>query len=187
LDLDVCVDRVLLFWEIRAQKTGFPGVSEIDREAFVTEMLISMPFSRNLRVQSRYTIFDEEFGGPLDVVVYADTPSKLPVVYVVEAKKFDIDQGRAQLYPQSKVCHELAIKEENWNHPIFGVITTADLWIFVRYDGKKWIESKPCFIDSAFDRNGVQKVVESLYPILMHQDTLVQDLVAKYDQNDECE
>ncbi len=185
--MDECVDCVLFLWGIRAKKTDFPGENEIAREDFVKDVLNSIPFSGNLRVLPRYTICDEDFGGLLDVVVYTNTPSNMPVVYVVGAKKSDIDQGRAQLYPQLKVCHELAIQEENWNHPIFGVISTAELWTFVRYDGKKWIESKPFLIDSAFDRNGIQKVVESLYRILLHQDSLVQDLVAKYDQDEECE
>lgn len=167
--LDVYVDRILILWEIHAKKTGFPGVNEIDREGFVNDVLISMFFSSNLRVQSRHTICDEEFGGSLNAMVYADTPSKLPVVYVVEAEKYDMDHGRAQLYPQVKLLRT-GYKEGNWNDPIFGVISTAELWTFVLYDGDEWVESKPCFIDSASDRNGVQKVVESLYRILMHQD-----------------
>jgi hypothetical protein len=112
LDLDVCVDDVMSSWAKRARKTKFPGENEITREDFVMDVLISMPFSQNLRVEPRYTVHDEEFGGPLDVVVYAYTPSRLPVVCVVEAKKCDMNQGRSQLYPQLKVCHELALKEE---------------------------------------------------------------------------
>jgi hypothetical protein len=46
----------------------------------------------------------------------AKTPSsEMPVVYIVEAKKSDVDQGRAQLYPQMK---------EAWDHPVFNELLT---------------------------------------------------------------
>jgi hypothetical protein len=74
-------------------------------------------------------------------VIAANIPMKIPIVYIVEARKMDMNQGRAQLYPQLKVCYELAKEEEDWNYPVFGVISTGNMWIFVKYDGKIWIES----------------------------------------------
>ena len=68
---------------------------------------------------------DDEFGGELDIAVYATTPSEMPVLYIVEAKKYDFDQGRAQLYPQLKICFESGVKDESWTNAIYGVITTA--------------------------------------------------------------
>jgi len=179
LDLDACVEKVLFLWATRARLTGFPGDTESLREYFIIDVLLSIPCT-NLGLALQYPVGDEQFGGTMDIVLHADTPSTMPVVYVVEAKKEDMNQGRAQLYPQLKVCHELARKEENWNHSIFGAISTAVLWIFVRYDGKKWVESKPCFVQDASDRDGVRTVVGSLYRILIHQDKLVEDMVASF-------
>jgi hypothetical protein len=45
--------------------------------------------------------------GELDIVIHAKIPSMIPVLYIVEAKRNDIIHGRAQLYPQLKMCYEL--------------------------------------------------------------------------------
>jgi hypothetical protein len=123
---------------------------------------------------------EEEYGGPIDIVIYAYTPSMMPVLYIVEAKKNDIDQGRAQLYPQLKVCYEQAQRKENWEKPIFGAISTVDKWVFVKYNGKRWIESEPFLISTYHDRNGIQRVAEALFKIIRQQNDLVEDIVAKY-------
>lgn len=114
----------------------------------------------------------------MDIAIYAYTPSKIPVVYIVEAKKSDIDRGRAQLYPQLKACYEQAKNEENWDSPIYGAISTVDRWVFVRYDGKEWVEAEPFAITTSHDRIGVQKVVEALFKILEYQNGQVEQLVS---------
>jgi hypothetical protein len=135
---------------------------------------------RNIAIRLQYLVKAEEYGGPMDIAIHAKTPSKMPVVYIVEAKKSDADQGRAQLYPQLKFCYEQGKAKEEWDHPIYGVISTADKWIFVRYDGKRWVEAEPLAITTVHDRNGVQKVVEAFFKIIRYQNEVTKVVIAKY-------
>jgi hypothetical protein len=65
------------------------------------------------------------------------------------------------------------MEKESWENPIFGVISTASYWIFVKYDGNEWIESLPMAISSVNDIIGIENVLEALYKILQHQNDLV--------------
>jgi hypothetical protein len=184
-DLKEVVDCIVMLWTKLTSVMGpFPGNIEKASSLYIADVMqILVPlFSNYLRLEYEHFIKDEQFGGQIDMVVHADTLSKLPVVYIVEAKKNDINQGRAQLYPQLKICHELAKKEENWDHPIFGVISTVKEWIFVRFDGEKWLESNPFYISSENDRHSIEKLIEGMYKIMLHQSMLVKDLVDKFDK-----
>jgi hypothetical protein len=174
-NLGKLMDNVLPLWEqLAIFMRPFPGNKESKTMLYIFELMqISMPLcSNNLQ-------FDFVKDQELDIVIHADTISKIPVVFIVKAKKNDLDQGRAQLYPQLKDCYELNKKEEDWDHPIFGVISTVKEWIFVRFDGKRWIESPSFIILSQSERNGIQKVIESIYKIIHHQNMLVKHLVDK--------
>jgi hypothetical protein len=139
------VDKILKNWkDITATfGSGFPGENEKERQYFLMHLMISIPFE-SLKMHMLDPLdpdeLYEEQGLTAEMYIYAD-PSEMPVMFIVEARKHDIDQGRAQLYPQSKICYEYAKENENWDHPIYGVITTLNLWIFVRYDGENWLES----------------------------------------------
>ena len=112
----------------------------------------------------------------------------MPVLYIVEARKDDLFQGRAQLYLQMKVCYELAVKEKDWKHPIYGVTTTAERWIFVRYDGKDWVEARPIAIVDVEDRDGIEAVVAAVFNILQYQAAAIQEVIERYTEkkkNDE--
>jgi hypothetical protein len=180
-DLTDMINEVLTIWKKRCNFIEFPGENENECEDFVKDLIISvLPLGGNLAYKLRYPVKTEEFGGPMDIAIYATTPSRMPVVYIVEAKKHNIDQGRAQLYPQLKVCYEEAKKEEKWDHPIYGVISTVNQWVFVKYDGNEWLEARSLMIASFDDRQGVEKVVEALFKILNYQNQQVQQVVAKY-------
>jgi hypothetical protein len=180
-DLSNIIGDVLSAWNKRSLLLEFPGHNESESEDYVMDVLLSVvPHGERLAIRKRYPVKSEEYGGPVDIAVYALTPSKMPVVYVVEAKKRDVDQGRAQLYPQLKLCYELAKREEEWENPIYGAISTVKEWVFVRYDGKKWLESQPLAITTAHDQTGVERVVEVLYKIIHHQNSLVENVVKKY-------
>ena len=119
-DLQKIVDSVMVRWNELAVMMGFPGNKEKKCLIYVANILQTiLPIFPDLHFDVEYMAKDEQFGGEMDMVIHAYTPSKIPVVYIVEAKKYDIDQGRAQLYPQMKLCHELARKEEKWDYPIF--------------------------------------------------------------------
>ncbi len=179
-EIDEIVNTVMKLWKQFASISDF-GDKEKKCTLYIGNIIQTMLpiFSNNLHFDAEYFVKNEQFGGELDMVIHAYTPTKIPVVCIVEAKKNDINQGRAQLYPQLKICHDLAKKVENWNHPVYGVISTVKEWIFVRFDGEDWLESPSFMVSSARDRDGIQKVIESFYKIIHHQNMLVEDLVLK--------
>jgi hypothetical protein len=180
-NLQNIMQEILWKWNQRASLFEFPGKNEDEREDYVKDILLSVvPKGGNLAITTQYPVKNKEYGDPFDIVIYALTPSEMPVIYIVEAKMNDIEQGRAQLYPQLKVCYELAKKKENWDNPIYGAISTVMNWVFVRYNGKKWVELEPLAVNTPHDQAGIQKVVKVLYKIILHQQNLIQDVVKKY-------
>jgi hypothetical protein len=181
-DLTSVVTRVLKTWEERSFLMNFPGNNENECQFYAMDLVIStmLPTCRNLAIRLQYPGKDEEYGGPMDISIYAKTPSKMPVMHIVEAKKNDFNQGRAQLYPQLKVCYQLANAKEEWGHPIYGAISTVREWIFVKYDGVEWIEAECLQIATYRDRIGIQKVAEALFKTLDLQNQQVEHVVFKY-------
>jgi hypothetical protein len=41
------------------------------------------------------------------------------------------------------------MKEENRKHPFYDIVSTVNYWVFVRYDGNKWIEAKPLAVNNS--------------------------------------
>ena len=181
-DISEHYDRVLDIWRRREQNGGFPGANEVDSERYVDDMLhcVNHDFHDILQIRSQYgKVNDDQTGGYLDIAVYAKTPSKLPVLYIVEAKEYDMNQGRAQLYPQLRLCYRANLKRK-WKHPIYGVVTRANEWIFVRYDGRKWRESRSMFVVDVQDEKGIKAVTDATYGIIEMQATFVRPFVEKY-------
>jgi hypothetical protein len=165
-------------WSERARIWRFPGYNEHESMGFISDILLYIfPFDAKLTVISEYKIKGRDFGGALDVAVCAKTYSENPVVYIIEAKKGDLQQGRAQLYLQLNLCHEISKKEQNWDYPIYGVISTGHLWIFVVHDGRTYIEAEPIFIANTHDHANIEKVVEFFYKIIHIQNHMVAPLI----------
>lgn len=157
--MDVCVDDILASWAKRAKKPGFSGANKIAREDFVKDLLISIPFSDNFLVQPRYKICLENLW--ILSCMRTSLP-KCPTLICLVPK----------LSP-TLICLVPLIRGFSF--------------LFVRYDGEKLVESYPSLVHIASDRNGVQEVFEKLYRIFMLQDSLVQDMVAKQNDDEEVE
>jgi hypothetical protein len=165
-NLKSSVDGVLNTWSRRSKIWRFPGYNENELMIFICDIIYYVfPINENLAILS-----DSE---AIDLKVCAKNYSHAPVVYIVEAKKGDIDQGRAQLYLQLKICYEIAKQEEKWEFPIYGVISTGMIWIFIKYDGNHWVESNPILVSDVGDSENIKKVVEMFYKIIHLQNDRV--------------
>lgn len=170
-NLHTITREILWKWDQRSSLFEFPGRNENECRDYIKDVLLSVvPKGGNLAITTAKN---------KGIEIYTLTPSEMPVLCQVETKKSDIEQGRAQLYPQLKACYELAKENEGWDNPIYGIISTVMNWVFVRYNGKEWVELEPLAITTAHDKSGIQNVVEILYKIIQHQQNLLQDVVKK--------
>jgi len=83
----------------------------------------------------------------------------LPIAEIIEVKKNDFDQGRAQLYMQLHSAFEKNVKfDAKADFPLYGAVTNSLQWIFVKYTGKKFAESLPRMIANSSDKKGIKAV-----------------------------
>lgn len=77
--------------------------------------------------------------------------------------------GRAQLYLQLEAAHK-ENAENGAKFNVFGALTTANIWVFVVYDGKNFYETDPCSVGSSPKFVNLDKVVDWLVAILDYID-----------------
>lgn len=92
----------------------------------------------NISLEREEEIGNDQIKGPVEYfVVYKNT-----VVNVVEAKKDNWDQGRAQLLMQLCTAYENNINNNRQSslHKIYGAVCTGSMWEFISYSKQgKWI------------------------------------------------
>jgi hypothetical protein len=77
----------MLWKELASIMDSFPGDKEKKCFMYISNMLqlILSRFSNNLLFDVEYFVQDMQFGGELDMVIHAKTPTRIPVVYIVDA------------------------------------------------------------------------------------------------------
>lgn len=193
-----CVDNVLTQWEkFRSKIKSFPGNNESECTHYIAVMLDSLPNVDNVRLALEYRVTDTVITGYLDYAFVTSKGLFSSVISVIEAKHVGIVKGRAQNYVQLLACYDLARKSyckcmadhkipsvlekqllEEFPLCIYGVISTVTEWVFVRFDGKEWLETNVIFIKPNFedDREHVEKVLTIMYSILVYQSACVKAL-----------
>jgi hypothetical protein len=181
-----CVDNALMLWHMyNLGLKSFPGNNESEREEYVSGMILSltkMPIWGKIGYVKRYQIKNAIIPGVLD---YALVSSNVlaPVLCLTEAKDGNVTQGRAQVYVQLISCYELCetlyrsfVVEhgipgyDKLPFHVYGVVSAVEEWIFVRFDGKMWLEASPMFIKDVSDREGLEVVLSTFHKILCYQD-----------------
>lgn len=148
--------------------------------AIITPLMLMV---NNLHVNIEFPLIGSLSQGPVDYVISANTVSELPIVCVVEAKKDDFDQGRAQCYMELFTAGEM--NQKSLNIPLYGVITNSLFWYFVKYDPKKYdsnllnrqakdlfLETSPFMISTD---DGLMSMLQCFAGILMEQDNTVKN------------
>lgn len=109
-------------------------------------------------------------GSPGELIFTPRNPQRSPIGFVVEElPKDDFEQGRAQLYLQLKAAHK-ENAENGSEFDVFGALTTADIWVFVLYNGENFYETSKCVVSYYPKFAGLNVVVAWLAAILDYVD-----------------
>ncbi|KAI9302617.1 hypothetical protein BJ944DRAFT_232875 [Cunninghamella echinulata] len=107
------------------------GGNEFKRKKFVDTIILSVAakyHDKKVKVLTEESVEGEDVRVPIEYVIVF----KKYILIIVEAKKDNFDQGRAQLLMR---LHNAYIKnitnEVPTNHTIYGIVTTGDLWEFI--------------------------------------------------------
>ena len=88
---------------------------------------------------------------------------ELPIANIIEVKKDDFEQGRAQLYMQLYSAFKKNIKfDQEANFPLYGAITNCLQWIFVQYDGETLLKHHHNQLQIQLIRDGFNRVFNFL-------------------------
>ncbi|CAO3619747.1 unnamed protein product [Cunninghamella echinulata] len=103
--------------------------NESKRKKFVDVIILSVAakyHDKKVKVLTEESI--DDLKGPVEYVKV----HKKYILVVIEAKKDDFDQGRAQLLMQLYNAYIKNIKNGTpKNHTIYGIVTSGDLWEFI--------------------------------------------------------
>ncbi len=98
-----------------------------------------------------------------DVVPKSGPQRRCPIARIVPVQD-DFDWGKAQLYMSLRRTHKSNISK-GFLSPLYGAVTNASVWIFVRYDGSSF-ENKAFLIQSLTEKDVIKAVVDLLCNIV---------------------
>ncbi|KAI9307868.1 hypothetical protein BJ944DRAFT_237507 [Cunninghamella echinulata] len=116
--------------------------NEYKRQEFVSTIIfkiVEQYYDKGVKLKREKQIEGEDIKGPVEFVIVR---GKL-ILIVIEAKKQDWDQGRAQILTQLYNTYTENIKlGAPKNHVIYGILTTGYTWEFIWCEGNNvvyWI------------------------------------------------
>ena len=136
---------------------------------------IVVPILKELRLfnQKFFTIYsgetlvgDKETGltGECDFILTKDTLSyeiNVPIFQIVEAKRNDLEEGIKQCSAQLVGAKKYNDKKGITLEKLYGCTTTGDIWQFIEYTDKLYIDDKKYYLDKVDDLLGVfQSIIE---------------------------
>jgi hypothetical protein len=161
-------------------------------DSIVGETILTFKLSNIIRVETQRTLSGEETQGKVEFVFSANVRPRIPMILLIQAKKGDFDQGRAQCYMELHNATQMNIKRnENYDFPLYGIITNSLTWIFVKYDPKVYEEritpqKQGLFVESTSisidDDEGLKKMLQFLVGILKEQEKKIFDLKIKFSE-----
>ncbi|KAI9301853.1 hypothetical protein BJ944DRAFT_242899 [Cunninghamella echinulata] len=105
--------------------------NESKRKKFVDAIILSVAakyYDRKVKVLTEESIEGEDVKEPVEYIMV----HKKYILIVIEAKKDDFEQGRAQLLVQLYNTYIKNVKNgAPKNHTVYGIVTTGDLWEFI--------------------------------------------------------
>lgn len=122
---------------------------EAERNEYISEFLGVVVLANTsgtctLRIRREYLLKSSIGKGPADFFIHTIQPKRqLPVLVVVEAKQSRMDQGQAQCMLEMEAAF---LKLPNQCRHIYGVVTTAERWMFLRFDGSEFCQFTPEFL-----------------------------------------
>ena len=140
---DFGIDSFLL--QILDEARLEPLNSEKARSELITSPVLKALRRRNPNKFSFFSGYQFNVEKKLDLTGFCDfifslVPNKLtiqnPVFFVVEAKKDDVEEGLGQCGAEMYAAQLFNERAENFNRVIYGCVTTAFSWAFLKLEGK---------------------------------------------------
>ncbi len=138
---------------------------------------IVVPILKELRLLNHkfFTIYsgetlvgEKETGllGECDFILTKDTQSyeiNVPIFQIVEAKRNDLEEGIKQCAAQLVGAKKYNEKKNIVLEKLYGCTTTGDIWQFIEYSDKLYIDEKKYYLDRVEDLLGIFQSIIDYY------------------------
>ncbi len=158
------------------ESTEMPIKSEKARSEWIV-----VPILKELRtINSKFfTIYsgdtlvgDKEAGlqGECDFILSKDTKSyeiSIPIFQIVEAKRNDLDEGIKQCSAQLVGARKFNEKKGITTEKLYGCTTTGDVWQFIEYSDKLYIDDNKYYLGEIGELLGIFQSIIDYYKAIL--------------------
>ncbi len=154
------------------ESTEMPIKSEKARSEWIVVPILKELRTRNSKFFTIYSgdtlVGDKEAGlqGECDFILSKDTKSyeiSIPIFQIVEAKRNDLDEGIKQCCAQLVGARKYNEKKGITTEKLYGCTTTGDVWRFIEYSDKLYIDDKKYYLGEISELLGVFQSIIDYY------------------------
>ena len=154
------------------ESTEMPIKSEKARSEWIVVPILKELRTRNSKFFTIYSgdtlVGDKEAGlqGECDFILSKDTKSyeiSIPIFQIVEAKRNDLDEGIKQCCAQLVGAKKYNEKKGITTEKLYGCTTTGDVWQFIEYSDKLYIDDKKYYLGEISELLGVFQSIIDYY------------------------
>ncbi len=158
------------------ESTEMPIKSEKARSEWIVVPILKELRTINSKFFTIYSgdtlIGDKEAGlqGECDFILSKDTKSyeiSIPIIQIVEAKRNDLDEGIKQCSAQLVGARKFNEKKGIVTEKLYGCTTTGDVWQFIEYSDKLYIDDNKYYLGEIDELLGVfQNIIDYFKEVL---------------------
>ncbi len=158
------------------ESTEMPIKSEKARSEWIVVPILKELRTINSKFFTIYSgdtlIGDKEAGlqGECDFILSKDTKSyeiSIPIFQIVEAKRNDLDEGIKQCSAQLVGARKFNEKKGIVTEKLYGCTTTGDVWQFIEYSDKLYIDDNKYYLGEIDELLGVfQNIIDYFKEVL---------------------
>ncbi|PIY08037.1 MAG: hypothetical protein COZ18_14390 [Flexibacter sp. CG_4_10_14_3_um_filter_32_15] len=159
-----------------AESTEMPIKSEKARSEWIVVPILKELRRRNDKFFTIYSgdtlVGEKETGlqGECDFILSKDTKSyeiSVPIFQIVEAKRNDLDEGIKQCSAQLVGAKKFNERKGTITEKLYGCTTTGDVWQFIEYSDKLYIDDKKYYLSEINELLGIFQSIIDYYKILL--------------------
>ncbi len=158
------------------ESTEMPIKSEKARSEWIVVPILKELRTRNSKFFTIYSgdtlVGDKEAGlqGECDFILSKDTKSyeiSIPIFQIVEAKRNDLDEGIKQCAAQLVGARKYNERKGTITEKLYGCTTTGDVWQFIEYSDKLYIDDKKYYLGEVDELLGVFQSIIDYYKVIL--------------------
>lgn len=159
-----------------AESTEMPIKSEKARSEWIVVPILKELRRRNDKFFTIYSgdtlVGEKETGlqGECDFILSKDIKSyeiSVPIFQIVEAKRNDLDEGIKQCSAQLVGAKKFNERKGIITEKLYGCTTTGDVWQFIEYSDKLYIDDKKYYLSEINELLGIFQSIIDYYKILL--------------------